>query len=39
MRINHNIAALNTLNRLGSNNGAAQKNMEKLSSEIGRAHV
>ncbi|MCY9189851.1 MULTISPECIES: flagellin Hag [Bacillus] len=34
MRINHNIAALNTLNRLGSNNGAAQKNMEKLSSGL-----
>ncbi|MED3626567.1 flagellin Hag [Bacillus subtilis] len=34
MRINHNIAALNTLNRLSSNNGAAQKNMEKLSSGL-----
>ncbi|MDR4436141.1 flagellin Hag [Bacillus tequilensis] len=34
MRINHNIAALNTLNRLGANNGAAQKNMEKLSSGL-----
>ncbi|MCI4138121.1 flagellin Hag [Bacillus vallismortis] len=34
MRINHNIAALNTLNRLGSNNNAAQKNMEKLSSGL-----
>ncbi|QIW81567.1 flagellin Hag [Bacillus tequilensis] len=34
MRINHNIAALNTLNRLGSNNGASQKNMEKLSSGL-----
>ncbi|MFS0509222.1 hypothetical protein, partial [Bacillus altitudinis] len=26
MRINHNIAALNTLNRLSANNGASQKN-------------
>ena len=34
MRINHNIAALNTLNRLSSNNGASQKNMEKLSSGL-----
>ncbi|UTL72218.1 flagellin Hag [Bacillus halotolerans] len=34
MRINHNIAALNTLNRLGSNNSASQKNMEKLSSGL-----
>ncbi|MFT4399140.1 flagellin Hag [Bacillus sp. SW14] len=34
MRINHNIAALNTLNRLGANNGASQKNMEKLSSGL-----
>ncbi|MED1675521.1 flagellin, partial [Bacillus subtilis] len=28
MRINHNIAALNTLNRLSSNNSASSKNME-----------
>ncbi|QVR63659.1 flagellin Hag [Bacillus subtilis subsp. subtilis] len=34
MRINHNIAALNTLNRLSSNNGASSKNMEKLSSGL-----
>ncbi|MCY7779194.1 flagellin Hag [Bacillus haynesii] len=34
MRINHNIAALNTLNRLSSNNNASQKNMEKLSSGL-----
>ncbi|MCA0165781.1 MULTISPECIES: flagellin Hag [Bacillus] len=34
MRINHNIAALNTLNRLSANNGASQKNMEKLSSGL-----
>nr|5WJX_A Chain A, Flagellin [Bacillus subtilis]5WJX_B Chain B, Flagellin [Bacillus subtilis]5WJX_C Chain C, Flagellin [Bacillus subtilis]5WJX_D Chain D, Flagellin [Bacillus subtilis]5WJX_E Chain E, Flagellin [Bacillus subtilis]5WJX_F Chain F, Flagellin [Bacillus subtilis]5WJX_G Chain G, Flagellin [Bacillus subtilis]5WJX_H Chain H, Flagellin [Bacillus subtilis]5WJX_I Chain I, Flagellin [Bacillus subtilis]5WJX_J Chain J, Flagellin [Bacillus subtilis]5WJX_K Chain K, Flagellin [Bacillus subtilis]5 len=34
MRINHNIAALNTLNRLPSNNSASQKNMEKLSSGL-----
>ena len=34
MRINHNIAALNTLNRLSSNNSASQKNMEKLSSGL-----
>ena len=34
MRINHNIAALNTLNRLSANNGASQKNMEKLSSAL-----
>ncbi|MFT4399141.1 flagellin Hag [Bacillus sp. SW14] len=34
MRINHNIAALNTLNRLGANNSASQKNMEKLSSGL-----
>ncbi|MCY8577626.1 flagellin Hag [Bacillus haynesii] len=32
MRINHNIAALNTLNRLAANNASSQKNMEKLSS-------
>ncbi|MDM5319559.1 flagellin Hag [Bacillus altitudinis] len=34
MRINHNIAALNTLNRLSTNNGSSQKNMEKLSSGL-----
>ncbi|MDA7025528.1 flagellin Hag [Bacillus sp. CLL-7-23] len=34
MRINHNIAALNTLNRLSSNSAASQKNMEKLSSGL-----
>ncbi|MEH7732649.1 flagellin Hag [Bacillus pumilus] len=34
MRINHNIASLNTLNRLSANNGASQKNMEKLSSGL-----
>ncbi|MDO3659797.1 flagellin Hag [Bacillus sp. C28GYM-DRY-1] len=34
MRINHNIAALNTLNRLSSNNNAGSKNMEKLSSGL-----
>ncbi|KAA6450814.1 flagellin Hag [Bacillus swezeyi] len=34
MRINHNIAALNTLNRLSSNNNASAKNMEKLSSGL-----
>ncbi|MCY8268364.1 flagellin Hag, partial [Bacillus haynesii] len=34
MRINHNIAALNTLNRLSANNNASQKNMEKLSSGL-----
>ena len=34
MRINHNISALNTYNRLGSNNSAAAKNMEKLSSGL-----
>ncbi|MEH7673938.1 flagellin Hag [Bacillus pumilus] len=34
MRINHNIAALNTLNCLSANNGASQKNMEKLSSGL-----
>ncbi|MCY7716031.1 MULTISPECIES: flagellin Hag [Bacillus] len=34
MRINHNIAALNTLNRLSANNSASQKNMEKLSSGL-----
>lgn len=34
MRINHNIAALNTLNRLSANSNASQKNMEKLSSGL-----
>ncbi|MDI6578269.1 flagellin, partial [Bacillus subtilis] len=34
MRINPNIAALNTLNRLSSNNSASPKNMEKLSSGL-----
>lgn len=34
MRINHNIAALNTLNRLSANNTSSQKNMEKLSSGL-----
>ncbi|EDW23317.1 flagellin Hag [Bacillus sp. FSL K6-4563] len=34
MRINHNIAALNTLNRLSANNASSQKNMEKLSSGL-----
>ncbi|MDN4606795.1 flagellin [Sporosarcina highlanderae] len=32
MRINHNIAALNTFNQLGANNTNAAKNLEKLSS-------
>lgn len=34
MRINHNIAALNTHRQLGVNNGAASKNLEKLSSGL-----
>ena len=34
MRINHNIAALNTYNKLGVNNNAMSKNMEKLSSGL-----
>jgi flagellin len=34
MIINHNIAALNTYNRLTGNNAASQKNMEKLSSGL-----
>ncbi|MCP1530556.1 MULTISPECIES: flagellin Hag [Bacillus] len=34
MRINHNIAALNTLNRLSANTASSQKNMEKLSSGL-----
>ena len=39
MRINHNIAALNTHRQLGMNNEAASKNLEKLSSglQINRA--
>lgn len=39
MRINHNIAALNTHRQLGMNNTAASKNLEKLSSglQINRA--
>ncbi|MCI3921326.1 flagellin Hag [Paenibacillus sp. TRM 82003] len=32
MRINHNIAALNTHRQLGANTGASSKNLEKLSS-------
>ncbi|MEG0688570.1 MAG: flagellin, partial [Hungatella sp.] len=32
MRIQHNIAALNSHRQLGSNNGAVSKNLEKLSS-------
>ncbi len=34
MRINHNIAALNTHRQLGAGTNAAQKNMEKLSSGL-----
>jgi flagellin len=34
MRINHNLAALNTYSRLGSANSAQMKNMEKLSSGL-----
>lgn len=34
MRINHNIAALNTHRQLGSANNAQMKNMEKLSSGL-----
>lgn len=39
MRINHNIAALNTHRQLGTNNAQASKNLEKLSSglQINRA--
>ncbi|WP_232699704.1 flagellin N-terminal helical domain-containing protein [Brevibacillus daliensis] len=39
MRINHNIAALNTHRQLGVNTGASSKNLEKLSSgyKINRA--
>ena len=32
MRINHNISALNTYNKMTVNQNAATKNMEKLSS-------
>lgn len=32
MRIQHNIAALNSYRQLGSNNGSVSKNLEKLSS-------
>lgn len=34
MRINHNISALNTYNKLGTNQLNASKNMEKLSSGL-----
>ncbi|KOR76291.1 flagellin [Paenibacillus solani] len=34
MRINHNIAALNTHRQLGANTGASSKNLEKLSSGL-----
>ena len=34
MRINHNIAALNTHRQLGANNTQASKNIEKLSSGL-----
>jgi len=34
MRINHNIAALNTHRQLGTNNAQASKNLEKLSSGL-----
>lgn len=34
MIINHNIAAMNTHRQLGSNNAAASKNLEKLSSGL-----
>ncbi len=34
MRINHNIAALNTNRQLGANNTQASKNLEKLSSGL-----
>ncbi|MDR1548936.1 MAG: flagellin [Hungatella sp.] len=39
MRIQHNIAALNSYNKLGNNNSAVSKNLEKLSSgyKINRA--
>ncbi|MDZ5724893.1 flagellin [Acetobacterium sp. K1/6] len=34
MRINHNIAALNTYNKLSANNAATSKSLEKLSSGL-----
>jgi len=34
MRINHNISALNTYNKLSSNNSATSKSLEKLSSGL-----
>ena len=34
MRINHNISALNTYNKLGASQNAASKNMEKLASGL-----
>ena len=34
MRINHNIAALNTYRQLGHANNASSKSMEKLSSGL-----
>lgn len=34
MRINHNIAALNTHRQLGTNTAGASKNLEKLSSGL-----
>ena len=34
MRINHNIAALNTYRQLGSANAAQQNSMQKLSSGL-----
>lgn len=34
MRINHNIAALNTYRQLGNANNAQMKSMEKLSSGL-----
>ena len=34
MRINHNIAAMNTYNKLSSNNSATAKSLEKLSSGL-----
>jgi len=34
MRINHNITALNTYNKLSANNSATQKSLEKLSSGL-----
>jgi len=34
MRINHNIAAMNTYNKLTANNAATAKSLEKLSSGL-----